>query len=85
MNDTVYYNERRTLAEMAARAKRPAIYPVRGYVEAGGLMSWGPRPEAGFALAATFVDRILKGANPAELPVEPTPRNELAINREAFR
>ena len=85
MNDTVFYNERRNLVEMAARAKRPAVYPSRGYVEAGGLMSWGPNPEANFTRAATYVDRILKGAKPADLPVEQATQIELVANREAFR
>lgn len=85
MNDTLFYNERRTLTEIAARAKRPAIYPARGFVEAGGLMSWGPNPEANFARAAVYVDRILKGARPADMPVEQASRIELVANREAFR
>lgn len=85
MNDTLFYNERRTLAEMAAHAKRPAVYPARGFVEAGGLMSWGPNPEANFTRAASYVDRILKGAKPAEMPVEQATRIELVVNREAFR
>ena len=85
MNDTIFYNERRTLAEMAARAKRPAIYPQRGFVEAGGLMSWGPNPDVNFARAASFVDRILKGARPGDLPIEQATHIELVASREAFR
>lgn len=85
MNDVVLYNERRTITEAAARARRPAVYPQRGYVEAGGLMSYGPNPEANFVQAAAFVDRILKGAKPAELPLEPARRIELVVNREAMR
>jgi len=83
--DTLFYNERRTIAEMAARAGRPAVYPVRGYVEAGGLMSWGPNPEANFARAATFVDKILHGAKPADLPVEPPAKVELVVSFGALR
>jgi putative ABC transport system substrate-binding protein len=70
---------------MAARARRPAVYPARGYVEAGGLMSWGPNPEACFARAAVYVDKILKGAKAGDLPVEQATRIELVANREAFR
>jgi putative ABC transport system substrate-binding protein len=48
-------------------------------------MSYGPDPNANFARAASFVDRILKGAQPADLPVEPPARIELVLNREAAR
>jgi putative ABC transport system substrate-binding protein len=85
MNDPVLYTERRTIAEGAARLRQAAIYPLRGFVEVGGLMSYGPNPEASFIRAATFVDRILKGARPADLPVEPAPRIELVLNRDAAR
>jgi putative ABC transport system substrate-binding protein len=85
MNDPGFYTERRTIAEGAARLRQAAIYPLRGFVEAGGLMSLGPNPEASFIRAAFFVDRILKGARPADLPVEPAPRIELVLNRDAAR
>jgi putative ABC transport system substrate-binding protein len=85
MNDPIFYTERQTIAEGAARLRQPAIYPLRGFVEAGGLMSFGPNPEASFIRAATFVDRILKGARPAELAIEPAPRVELVLNRDAAR
>jgi putative ABC transport system substrate-binding protein len=83
--DTLFYNERRTIAEMAARAGRPVVYPIRGYVEAGGLMSWGPNPEANFGRAAAYVDKILRGARPADLPLEPSARLELVVNQRAIR
>ncbi|HZZ92030.1 MAG TPA: ABC transporter substrate-binding protein [Usitatibacter sp.] len=85
MNDPMFYTERRTIAEGASRLRQAAIYPLRGFVEAGGLMSWGPNPEASFIRAATFVDRILKGGRPAEIAVEPAPRIELVLNRDAAR
>ena len=85
MNDPVLYTERRTIAEGAARLRQAAVYPLRGFVEAGGLMSFGPNPEASFIRAASFVDRILKGARPAEMAVEPAPRIELVLNRDAAR
>jgi putative ABC transport system substrate-binding protein len=85
MNDPILYTERRTIAEQAARLRMPAVYPLRGFVEAGGLISYGPNPEANFVRAASYVDRILKGAKPSELAVEPPARFELAINREAAR
>jgi len=85
MNDPVLYTERRTIAEGASRLRQAAVYPLRGFVEAGGLMSFGPNPEASFIRAASFVDRILKGARPAEMAVEPAPRIELVLNRDAAR
>jgi putative ABC transport system substrate-binding protein len=83
-NSTLLYNERRTIAEIAARSRRPAIYPLRGFVEAGGLMSWGPNPEANFARAAAHVDRALKGSKSETAP-EPAAKLELVVNREALR
>lgn len=85
MHDPSFYTERGYITELASRVRRPAIYPQRGYVEAGGLMSYGFNPEAHYARVAAYVDRILKGAKPAELPVEMTNRYELVINREAAR
>ena len=84
-SDTLFYNERRTIAELAAHAGRPAVYPLRGYVEAGGLMSWGPNPEANFARAAAFVDKIIHGARPGDLPFEPAPKLELVVNQGAMK
>jgi putative ABC transport system substrate-binding protein len=85
MNDTMFYNERRTLAEMSVRAKRPAIFPARGYVEAGGLMSFGPNPEANFTRVAAIVHRVLRGTKPADIPIEPAAKMELVVNRETLR
>ena len=85
MNDVLLYNERRTVVESAARARRPAVYPLRGFVEAGGLMSWGPNNEANFVRAAGFVARILKGARPGDLPMEAPAKLELVVNRETLR
>jgi putative ABC transport system substrate-binding protein len=85
MNDTLFFNERRTITEAAARARRPAIYPLRAFVEAGGLMSLGPNQEANFYRAATFIDRILKGTKPGDVPMEPSPKIELVISRDVMQ
>lgn len=85
MNDPLFYLERRAIAEQALAMRRPAVYPLRGYVEAGGLLSWGPHPEANLGQAASMVDRIIKGANPAQIAVEPAARFELALNRATAR
>ena len=82
MNDGYFYTQRRAIAELASRARRPAIYPLRGFVEAGGLMSHGPNLEANFVRAAHIVDRILKGERASDIPFEAPPRIELVLNRD---
>jgi len=66
--------------ELPERTRLPVVYMERDYVDAGGLMSYGPNLTDLFRRAATYVDKILKGANPAELPVEQPTKFELIIN-----
>ena len=66
--------------ELAAKSRLPAIYPFRHFVKQGGLMSYGADQSESYRRAAYFVDTILKGANPAELPVEQPTKFELVIN-----
>jgi putative ABC transport system substrate-binding protein len=61
----------------------PAIYGNRGFVEAGGLLSYGPNLPALFQRAAVYVDKILKGAKPADLPIEQPMTFDLVINLKA--
>jgi putative ABC transport system substrate-binding protein len=68
------------LAELALEYRLPSIYGFRENVQSGGLMSYGPDFSEPFRRAATFVDRLLKGASPAELPVEQPTKFELVIN-----
>lgn len=77
------FNNRELLAEFAARTRLPAIFPYRESAEAGGLVSYGANFEALYQRAATYVDRILKGAKPADLPVEQPTTFELVINMKA--
>ena len=73
-------SHRTQIVELAVKSRLLAIYPFPVYVEAGGLMSYGVRRSDLFRRAATYVDKILKGANPAELPVEQPTKFELVIN-----
>ena len=68
------------ITERAATARLPAMYGWRRHVDAGGLMSYGPNPRDTQRRAATYVDKILKGAKPADLPVEQPTTFELVIN-----
>jgi len=76
----IFGGQRRTLIDLAAQYRLPAIYEFRDYVEDGGLMSYGPSVTAMFRGAAGHVDRILKGARPADLPIERPTTFELVIN-----
>jgi len=80
---TTFYRKR--LVEFAAQRRVPAMYELRGYVDDGGLMAYGPSFPAMFRRAAWFVDRILKGAKPADLPVEQPTRFELTVNLKTAR
>lgn len=78
--DPMFHNPPRRLPDLAARAGLPAIYLVREVTQAGGLMSYGPDFEDMFRRAAGYVDRILKGANPSDLPIEQPTKFEFVIN-----
>jgi putative ABC transport system substrate-binding protein len=73
------------IVEVAAKARLPAIYPQRDFVEAGGLMSYSAKWEDFHRRAAYYVDKILKGAKPADLPVEQPMKFELVINLKTAR
>jgi putative ABC transport system substrate-binding protein len=76
----MFINERRRLVDLAAKNRLLAVYPLREYVDAGGLMAYGAHLADLFRRAATYVDKILKGAKPADLPVEQPATFELVIN-----
>jgi putative ABC transport system substrate-binding protein len=68
------------IVALAARYKLPAVYPYRYFATGGGLMSYGPNTVDPFRRAAGYVDRILKGEKPADLPVQAPTKYELVIN-----
>jgi putative ABC transport system substrate-binding protein len=75
-----FYAYRTRIIELAARSRLPAIYPQRTFTQAGGLLSYGPYSFDLYRRAAYFVDRILKGAKPADLPVEQPTKFGLVVN-----
>jgi putative tryptophan/tyrosine transport system substrate-binding protein len=83
--DTVFNNFRKRIAELAAAMRMPAIYGFREAVEDGGLMSYGPDNRGNYRRAATYVDKILKGAKPGDLPIEQPTKIELVINLKAAK
>jgi putative tryptophan/tyrosine transport system substrate-binding protein len=77
---TVATIQRELIVTLAARHKLPAVYPYRFFVEAGGLMSYGPNLIDGYRRTASYVDRILRGEKPGDLPVQTPTRYQLVIN-----
>ncbi len=76
---------RAVVVERAARDRLPAIHEARNFVEAGGLVAYGPDLRDTYRRAAAFVDRILKGASPRDLPVEQSASLALSINLKAAK
>ena len=85
LNSPVTVRHRKKVVTAAARHKVPAVYYDARFPAAGGLMSYGADLEDLLRRAATFVDRILKGANPADLPVEQPTKFNLEINLKAAK
>jgi len=77
---SVLFPHARRVAELAAKSRLPAMYDLRPYAEAGGLISYGPDIIDIWRRSAVYVDKILKGANPADLPIEQPTKFELVIN-----
>ena len=78
--DAIFYSMRGRIVEYAAKSRLPAMYWQREFADDGGLMSYGPFTNELFRRAATYVDKILKGAKPGDLPVEQPTKFELVIN-----
>jgi len=80
LTSPMLFSERRRLADLAAKTRLPTVFPWREGVDAGGLMAYGANAADVYRRVATYVDRILKGTKPAELPVEQPTKFELVIN-----
>ena len=78
--DAVLWNHRTRVVALAAQHRLPTMFPEREFADAGGLIAYGPSVPDSFRRAAVYVDRILKGTKPADLPVEQPSKFELLIN-----
>src|SRR5262249_50874755 len=85
LGDPVAFSYRRRILELVAKNRLPAMYTASDYVEDEGLMSYGPNIVDNYRRAATYVDKILKGAKPADLPVEQPTKFEFVINLKAAK
>jgi putative ABC transport system substrate-binding protein len=85
MPSTMFASQMRQLVDLAAKSRLPAIFPDERYAQAGGLLSYGPSFPEMYRRAATYVDKILKGAKPGDLPVEQPMRFEFIINLKAAK
>ena len=83
--DSMLIDQRTRIADLAARRRLPMVAWPIDYAEAGGLMAYGPSVADMFRRAATYVDRILKGAKAADLPIEQPTKFELVINLRAAK
>jgi putative tryptophan/tyrosine transport system substrate-binding protein len=83
MPSGMFWNNRATILGIASIARLPAIYPEREYADDGGLIAYGPNVSAHLRLAAGYVDRILRGANPGDLPINATSQFDFVINLRA--
>lgn len=78
--DSMFFSERQRIADIALAVRLPTVFPFREPVEAGGLIGYGVNVAASFRRAAAYVDKILKGARPDDLPLEFATKLELVIN-----
>ena len=85
LGGSTFFANRWRLAELAGRSRLPTVYLLREHVEAGGLMAYGVDLRDSFRRAAGYVDKILKGARPGDLPIERPTKFELAINLRAAK
>ena len=80
-----FFTRRAQILELVARTRLPAMYPRREWVGSGGLMAYGVSYPDLYRRAATYIDKIFKGAKPADLPIEQPTKFELVINLKAAK
>ena len=80
LGNPINFRGRQLIADFALKNRLPSVYDERLFVDAGGLMSYAPSFTDSFRRAATYVDKILRGAKPADLPIEQPTKFELVIN-----
>ena len=85
VGDAVFFNHHKLIVDLAAAKRLPGIYPEREYAEAGGFIAYGPSVPDNWRRAAGYVTRILKGEEPADLPVQQPTKFELVINLRAAK
>jgi putative ABC transport system substrate-binding protein len=85
LDDVLFTSHRKRVVELAVKHHLPAIYGFREFPEVGGLMSYGPDLPDLYRRAAGYIDRILKGANPGDLPIEQPTKFELVINAKTAK
>jgi putative ABC transport system substrate-binding protein len=85
LTDPILFSQRKRTVELASRTRLPAMYFFQGFAEDGGLISYGPSDGDLYRRAAGYVDRILKGAKPGDLPIEQPTKFELYVNMKAAR
>jgi putative ABC transport system substrate-binding protein len=85
VTDAFLIQQRQQIADLAVKRLLPSVGGLREYAEAGGLLSYGPNRTENYRRAAVFVDKILRGAKPADLPVEQPTKLELVINRKTAK
>jgi putative ABC transport system substrate-binding protein len=83
--DAMFWNNRATIVGIASMARLPALYPEREYADDGGLIAYGPNAPEHFRQAASYVDRILRGANPGDLPINASSKFDFVINLRTAR
>jgi putative ABC transport system substrate-binding protein len=83
--DAMYWNERGRIVALAAQSLVPAIYPKREYADDGGTLAYGPNVPNNFRRAAAYIDKILKGETPGDLPIQQPVKFELVVNLKTVR
>src|ERR1700737_1662237 len=85
MPDAIFWNNRATIIDLASKARISAVYPEREYADDGGLIAYGANVPDHFRQAAGYVDRILRGTNPGDLPIEQTSKLDFIVNLRTAR